>query len=296
MVQSAAGGIGIGGQPAGATKLEVAGNAHVTGNVIATGLINAPGIFLQSGTVTASGNITAQGDLIASGNVTAPQYNIGSERVLAVTGAGNTLAGIGAGKFNSGSENAFFGTSSGINNAGSNNAAFGAYAGIYNSTGSNNAYFGNVAGEFNTTGSGNVMVGAEAGLFGNGDENTFVGRGAGKDFTGGGNVSLFGAETKASPGIHNATAIGFRATATNSDTLILGAADGYNGGTSVKVGIGTPQPSTRLEVAGGDLYVSSGNRSLILRTTGGFNCAKLAVNDQGQISATIITCPGSTGF
>src|SRR5262245_47534168 len=73
MVQSAAGGIGIGGQPASATKLEVAGNAHVTGNVIATGLINAPGIFLQSGTVTASGNITAQGDLIASGNVTAPQ-------------------------------------------------------------------------------------------------------------------------------------------------------------------------------------------------------------------------------
>lgn len=75
----------------------------------------------------------------------------------------------------------------------------------------------------------------------------------------------------------------------------MGAADFFNGGTGVKVGIGTPNPQTKLDVAGGDVYISSGGSGLILKTAGGFACYRLTVGGQGQSSTASITCPGSSG-
>jgi hypothetical protein len=291
IAQTASGAIGIGGAPVNSAKLfvsgtiDASGSIHATGNLLTNGFLSVPGINLQDGKIGIAGNMSAA------------QYNIGPERVLGTTGTSNVFGGIGAGKLNTGSFNSFFGFNAGFGNAGSNNAVFGDHAAVSNGIGSNNAFFGSSSGQFNVAGSGNAYFGADAGVSGNGNENSFFGFNAGKDFFGGNNVTLIGAGTVASAGIHNATAVGNKAIAMDSDTLILGASDNFNGGTSVKVGIGTPHPQTKLDVASGDVYISGPGSGLILRTTGGgLSCAKLNVSPSGQISATLMNCPGSSGF
>lgn len=302
--QSPTGGIGIGGANSGTSKLSVNGNITAIGNVsagavIANGAVTASTVA-ATGTVTgsditatgsvkannltatgnvaganvtatgtvsangvsASGNITTNG-LTATGDISAFHYNIGGERVFSTPGAANTLVGAGAGKTNSGASN---------------------------------SYFGFNAGQFGLVGSGNSFFGAEAGSSNGFNENSFFGYAAGKDFSGGNRNTLLGAGTLATNGIQNATAVGSKAAVMQSNTVVLGAVDGLNGGTGVNVGIGTSQPATRLEVVGGDIFVASGGRGVILRTTSGFNCARLSVNDQGQLSAAVMTCPGSSGL
>src|SRR5262249_54585593 len=104
--------------------------------------------------------------------------------------------------------------------------------------------------------------------------------------------TLLGSNTKATNGIQNATAIGANATVTKSDTLILGAVDFINSGQSVNVGIGTNDPASRLHVVGGDVYIATPQRSLILRTQAGFNCARLVIIDGTlQVTAQLVPCP-----
>jgi len=173
---------------------------------------------------------------------------------------------------------------------------FGASAGESNSGGSDNTFVGSRSAQFNSTGSGNAFVGTETGQFNNGSENTFIGHSAGKTFSGGNNNTLVGAGTVASNGVQNATAIGNHSVALQSDTLILGGVNGINGGKSVNVGIGTAQPATRLEVGGGDIYLSSAGTGIILKTVQGFNCVRLSVSSSFQLSVQSVNCPGNSGF
>jgi hypothetical protein len=149
-------------------------------------------------------------------------------------GANNVAIGHGAGVNHTGGQyNTYIGNAAGAGNfgqsGGDNNTCIGDGAG-YQSTGSFNMMLGVHAGFFNSTGSNNVMIGGDAGKFNtDGNFNTFIGVNA--------NVS------QSATNLTNATAIGYNAIATRSNTMILGNND-------VSVGIGTSNPQYKLAVNG----------------------------------------------
>jgi prepilin-type N-terminal cleavage/methylation domain-containing protein len=57
------------------------------------------------------------------------------------------------------------------------------------------------------------------------------------------------------------------------------------------VGIGTMGPNSKLQVTGGDVYVSTQGNGIILRDTDGTGCHRITVNSAGTITATAVTCP-----
>jgi hypothetical protein len=131
------------------------------------------------------------------------------------------------------SGNSFYGYSAGYFNTASNNSFFGRNAGFFNTTGENNSMFGLDSGQQNTTGS----------------ENTFVGHAAGMSNTAESNNSFIGASSDGAAGITNATAIGYRAKVTQSNSLVLGGINGVNGATAdTNVGMGTTSPNYRLHI------------------------------------------------
>jgi prepilin-type N-terminal cleavage/methylation domain-containing protein len=56
------------------------------------------------------------------------------------------------------------------------------------------------------------------------------------------------------------------------------------------VGIGTTGPNSKLQVTGGDVYVSTQGNGIILRDTDGTGCHRITVNSAGTITATAVTC------
>ncbi len=233
-----------------------------------------------------SGNGTVGGTL--SGNIVnaTTQFNIGSAHILSVLGSDSLFAGFGAGENTTGIGNSFFGSFAGqLNTTGFGNAFFGSNAGTENTTGSRNSFFGDEAGNLSSTGSDNSLFGYRAGnanftgqdnsIFGSfagestkGNSNSFFGKSAGgNNFTGTSN-SFFGSFAGSSnttennntfigfssdgqAGITNATAIGFRAKVTGSNSLVLGSINGVNGATAdTAVGIGTTVPTALLHVHG----------------------------------------------
>jgi hypothetical protein len=184
-------------------------------------------------------------------------------------GSGNSFFGSYAGEWNTeGDNNAFFGNvAGGTNTTGYSNSFFGAYAGSANSTARENSFFGYSAGSGNTTGTSNSYVGVFAGSAGStasensflgwgtggfnttGGDNTFIGYGAGSSNTNESNNTLVGASSDGAAGITNATAIGYRAKVTQSNSLILGGINGINGATAdTNVGMGTTSPNYRLHI------------------------------------------------
>lgn len=197
-------------------------------------------------------------------------------------GAGNSFFGRLAGRQNeTGSFNAFFGESAGQNNTtGSGNSYFGAGTDTPNGSGSNNTVIGSFAtnGEPHMTSSNNTVIGASASIEDNGspsfpstlsNNNTAIGAYA--------RVLHFGAGP-GNDGIENATAIGYRAVAWDSNVLILGSIAGINGAdTTVRVGIGTPRPyaDSRLDVQG----------TVRIATLGEEGSHNLCRNSNGIVSA-----------
>jgi formylmethanofuran dehydrogenase subunit D len=57
------------------------------------------------------------------------------------------------------------------------------------------------------------------------------------------------------------------------------------------VGIGTTAPASKLQVTGGDIYVSTQGNGIILKDTDGTGCHRITVNSAGTITATAVTCP-----
>jgi hypothetical protein len=176
------------------------------------------------------------------------------------TGFGNSFFGQDAGSFNTtGSANSFFGQFAAYNNTtGTSNSVFGYMAGNSNTTGNYNSFFGTQTGQLNTTGANDSFFGLLAGYNNTtGGSNSFVGLRAGWSNTIEHNNSFFGASSDGAAGITNATALGYRAKVTQSNSLVLGSINGVNGANAdTNVGIGTTAPKGRLDVAG-PLYSSA---------------------------------------
>jgi hypothetical protein len=227
------------------------GNLYYTGNMGITGNLNIQGNLGVTGTATFSndisvnnltvgkggGNIStnvAFGHLALTANTTG-QYNtaIGNGALSGNTGDSNTAIGFHALRFNtSGINNVAIGsnvlyTNNGGNNnnahgqgalysntIGSNNNALGQGALGTNTTGSNNNGFGEYVLHYNTIGSNNVAIGYYAGVTGatgaqNNNNCTFLGNNSGTD--------IYGAT-----GYSYSTALGYGATITASNQIVLG--------------------------------------------------------------------------
>jgi hypothetical protein len=186
------------------------------------------------------------------------------------TGGANSFFGVDAGVGNTdGYQNSFFGFGAGSNNTTSYaNSFFGGYSGNANTTGNLNSFVGNNSGKNNDTGAGNSFVGNNSGLSNtNGNANSFFGGSSGSNNTTGADNSFFGYSAGLSntteynnsfigsfsdgaAGIANATAIGYQAKVTQSNSLVLGSINGVNGATAdTNVGIGTTTPTALLDVS-----------------------------------------------
>lgn len=62
---------------------------------------------------------------------------------------------------------------------------------------------------------------------------------------------------------------------------------------SDNVGIGTKQPSSKLEVADGDIYISDIDKGIIMKSPDG-NCWRGVLNNLGQLTFSKINCPEET--
>jgi hypothetical protein len=248
------------------------------------------------------GTVNPVAKLDVVGNInTSTQYNIGGSRVLSVAGTNNVFAGIGAGSATPpGSDNSFFGRDAGTNTQGSynsffglqagasntgsgNNSFFGARAGFAN-TGTYNSFFGSFSGTANTSGSSNSFFGERSGSNSQGVNNSFFGAVAGQSNVSGGDNTIIGAQANVGSGdLINATAIGYGALVSQSNSLVLG-----NG---VNVGIGTTAPSARLHVAGVSSAVgtpvaiveSSGNQVPLSFRSGATEVARIRSDIQGNL-------------
>ncbi len=190
-----------------------------------------------------SGNRNTTG----SGNVFSG-YSVG---FLNTTGSFNVSTGtLSNAKSTTGSYNVFDGYYSANNNTtGSYNTFSGAFSGASNATGINNVFSGYNAGYYNTIGSNNVMIGYSAGKD-SGSPTTGNQTGNGLVFLGAASGSYDG--TMSVNGLTNATAIGYHAQVTQSNTIALGGTGTY----ATSVGIGTTTPADKLEV-NGDVRVTN---------------------------------------
>ena len=201
-------------------------------------------------------------------------------------GDSNNFFGISAGDSNTdGISNSFFGADAGAaNTTGYGNSFLGRAAGYRNTTGYSNSFFGRSAGEANTTGYYNSFFGRSAGANNtDGDGNSFFGQYAGLRNTVENDNTFIGyyADLDGSTeSVTNATAIGYRAFVSQSDSLVLGSIAGVNSATAnVNVGIGTPAPARQLHIAG-DNAVFRMDRSadtaafMLVRTDGSGNPLK----------------------
>jgi hypothetical protein len=154
------------------------------------------------------------------------------------TGDQNTFVGSSAGAWSdTGEGNSYFGANAGNGNGnkgtGDYNSFFGTQAGLYQKSGAHNAFFGFSAGYLNTAGSSNTIIGDSAG-----SSNTI------ENYN-----SFLGSNSDGNAGITNATAIGYRAKVTQSNSLVLGSINGVNGADAdTNVGMGTTRPNYRLHI------------------------------------------------
>ena len=207
-------------------------------------------------TITNTVDITGGGLNILTDN----DYKIGGKTVLSTKGTLNFIGGDGAGQANTGQNNMFLGSQAGFGNTiGNSNVMIGTSAGFANVSGGNNVFIGISAGRDNGAANFNTCIGGNAGRFAQAGSNTFLGNssgystttgssnvgmgvGAGYDnTTGSGNIFIGNSSgTSNSAGFHNtfigtnssatssslsfATAIGFGAIISASNTIVLGNA------------------------------------------------------------------------
>ena len=236
-------------------------NAATADSVPASGVPSGSGNYIQNTTTpqvlsnfNISGSGTVGGTLSANMVNASTQFNLNGNRVLA-TGSHNIFVGVGAGlelanvedstfigfgagkSAQSSSDNTFVGSNAGTSSTSANqNSFFGTLSGFSNTTAGANSFFGYQSGFSNTVGQFNSFFGYQSGdLNISGSNNTFIGYGSGN-----GSVTL---------NLSNATAIGSRATVTQSNSLVLGSIKGVAHATEdTNVGIGTTTPSARLSV------------------------------------------------
>jgi len=213
------------------STISVAGSETVTTNISAGGNVTG-------GVISATTSFDISGTPFAFGSSTNANAFLGFAGNSTMTGAGNTAAGL----------DALAG-----NTSGTDNVAIGGAALESNQSGVDNVAVGPAALGDNTSGVDNVAVGIFALLNNNGGENTGVGTNALRANTTGNGLTCIGFNCTASGHkLHNATAIGARATVKVSDALVLGSVAGVNGATATaRVGIGTASPTNLLTLGRG---------------------------------------------
>ena len=133
---------------------------------------------------------------------------------------------------------------------GTYNTSIGMYTLSNTTTGSQNTTIGEESLRINTSGNLNTGNGAHALYFNStGSGNTASGSNSLQSNTTGNYNTGLGYNSQTGANLTNATAIGANASATTSNSLVLGSINGTNGATaSTRVGIGTTAPNAALEV------------------------------------------------
>jgi trimeric autotransporter adhesin len=273
---------------------------------VATGSVNVPndGSFNIGGSIflrTKTGGNIFMGQNAGNGSLT------GSNNLFMGTSSGNNnstgqqnaFIGTFAGYSNTtGEQNLFLGTNSGYSNTTGNfNAFMGVGAGYSNSSGIYNLFLGNNAGFSNTTGNYNSCLGVNAGYtstsggsnmyFGTnsgfssttGSRNTFIGVNTGYVNTTGGDNTYIGYGATGTAALTNATAIGSGASASTSNTVVLGNAATTITGQGLASGVSGLRfanitSGTTANSVGGNKVLSvdgSGNVVLVQLTSGTIN-------------------------
>lgn len=257
-------------------------------------LAGSPDYIQNQNAVSQAANFRVSGTGAANILSASTQYNLGATRVLSF---GNLSVYVGEGTAaatTSGNQNVFVGWQAGnANTSGAFNSFVGLWAGRDNNTGIGNNFYGSETGRSNTTGCCNSFFGGSAGFSNQtGSYNTFVGeRSAQTQVAGDYNASL-GANINVTNGLQNATAIGARASVTQSNSLVLGAIASVNGAPAdTRVGIGTTAPRAKLDVTGGDILAFTPGAGVILKSPNGTLCRKLSIDNAGALVLAAVTCP-----
>ena len=77
----------------------------------------------------------------------------------------------------------------------------------------------------------------------------------------------------------------------NKETRLYGSSGDLIIDTAGKMGIGTTNPTAKLQVAGGDAYTSTAGNGLIVKSPDGAICKRIGIDNSGNIVATAVTCP-----
>lgn len=257
-------------------------------------LPGSPNYIQNQSAVSQAGDFRVSGTGAANILSASTQYNLGATRVLSF---GNLSVYLGEGTgaaTTSGNQNVFVGWQAGsANTSGAFNSFVGLWAGRDNSTGLGNNFYGSETGRSNTSGCCNSFFGGSAGFSNQtGSYNTFVGeRSAQTQVTGDYNATL-GANINLTNGLQNATALGARASVTQSNSLVLGAIAGVNAAPAdTRVGIGTTAPKAKLDVTGGDILAGTAGAGVILKSPNGALCRKLSIDNAGVLVLAAVACP-----
>ena len=240
-------------------------NTTPTEKVDITGNVKFSGALMPNNSAGTAGQVLA-----SAGAGLPPTWTTASGATLINnTGTNNLFAGDLVAT--AGTDNAIFGYQAGAANTGSYNVIMGTQAAQSKTTGDLSTIIGWYAGRVGAAHQGNTLVGAQAGLNTTGSSNTalgeksgqanttgasnvFVGNSAGDTNTTSGQLTIIGnnADVGVATGLVNATALGYRASVNQSNSLVLGSINGVNSATAdTKVGIGTSTPNYLLHVNDG---------------------------------------------
>ncbi|NEU66569.1 DUF3450 domain-containing protein [Spirosoma agri] len=202
---------------------------------------------------TGCNNVALGPQALAANRTGRNNVAVGESAGFSSTGIENTFVGYKSGLATTvGNFNTYFGSQAGMSNTtGDYNLFMGASTGYANTSGIYNTFVGNGAGYSNQIGSNNTLLGLNSGFKTTGSDNVMVGGTTGFENTGGSQNTFVGSGAGVSASnqnLVNATALGFRALVSTSNSVVLGNA--------ANVGIGTSAPTAKLELVSGSVGTS----------------------------------------